>query len=153
MTPFPQNKQPVILQVLPELRAGGVERGTIEMAAAIQAAGWQAIVASAGGAMVSQLTHLGAKHITLPLQTKNPFVMRKNAWALARVIREHNVDIVHARSRAPAWSAYWATQKTHTRFITTFHGTYGIQNKWKHRYNSVMVKGDRSASIWSRNWD
>lgn len=144
---FPPNKQPVILQVLPELRAGGVERGTIEMAAAIQAAGWQAIVASAGGAMVSQLTHLGAKHITLPLQTKNPFTLRSNARALARVIREHKVDIVHARSRAPAWSAYWAAQRTRTRFITTFHGTYSIQNKWKHRYNSVMVKGDLVIAI------
>lgn len=146
-TPFPANKQPVILQVLPELRAGGVERGTIEMAAAIQAAGWQAIVASAGGAMVSQLTHLGAKHIELPLQSKNLFVMRANARALTRIIKEHRVDIVHARSRAPAWSAYWAAQKTHTRFITTFHGTYSFDNKWKHKYNSIMVKGDLVIAI------
>lgn len=144
---IPDNKQPVILQVLPELRAGGVERGTIEMAAAIQQAGWQAIVVSAGGPMVHQLTQTGAKHITMELQTKNPIKMRLNSWALARIIKEHQVDIVHARSRAPAWSAYWATQKTGTRFITTFHGTYGIDNKWKHRYNSIMVRGERVIAI------
>lgn len=141
------NKQPVILQVLPELRAGGVERGTIEMAQAIQQAGWQAIVASAGGPMVHQLTQTGAKHIELPLETKNFFKMRSNAKALERVIREHQVDIVHARSRAPAWSAYWATQKTGARFITTFHGTYGLESKWKLRYNSIMTKGQRVIAI------
>lgn len=141
------NKQPVILQVLPELRAGGVERGTIEMAQAIQDAGWQAVVASAGGAMVHALKQMGAKHIQLPLETKNPFKMRANAAALARVIKEHQVDIVHARSRAPAWSAYWAAQKTGARFITTFHGTYGMQNKWKKKYNAIMTKGERVIAI------
>lgn len=144
---IPADKQPVILQVLPELRAGGVERGTIEMAQAIQQAGWQAIVASAGGQMVRQLTQTGAKHIELPLQTKNLFRMRANARALERIIREHRVDIVHARSRAPAWSAYWAAQKTGARFITTFHGTYGIENKWKKRYNAIMTKGERVIAI------
>lgn len=144
---IPANKQPVILQVLPELRAGGVERGTIEMALAIQQAGWQAIVASAGGHLVHQLTQMGAKHIELPLQTKNPLKMRSNAKALERIIKEHKVDIVHARSRAPAWSAYWATKKTGARFITTFHGTYGLDGKWKHRYNSIMTKGERVIAI------
>lgn len=144
---IPNSKQPVILQVLPELRAGGVERGTIEMAAAIQAAGWQAIVASAGGQMVAQLTKTGAKHIELPLQTKNPLKMRRNARVLEQVIKKYKVDIVHARSRAPAWSAYWAAKKTGARFITTFHGTYGIENKWKHRYNAIMTKGSRVIAI------
>lgn len=144
---IPAHKQPVILQVLPELRAGGVERGTLEMAQAIQQAGWQAIVASAGGPMVHALTKMGAKHIELPLQTKNPFTMRANAVELGRIIKEHQVDIVHARSRAPAWSAYWATQKTSARFMTTFHGTYNITGKWKHRYNAVMTKGERVIAI------
>lgn len=144
---IPDNKQPVILQVLPELRAGGVERGTIEMAQAIQQTGWQAIVASAGGQMVHQLTATGAKHIELPLQTKNPLKMRNNAKVLERVIKEYKVDIVHARSRAPAWSAYWAAQKTGARFITTFHGTYTIDNKWKHRYNAIMTKGERVIAV------
>ncbi|MGB1540059.1 MAG: glycosyltransferase family 4 protein, partial [Rickettsiales bacterium] len=144
---IPDDKQPVILQVLPELRAGGVERGTIEMAAAIQAAGWKAIVVSAGGEMAKQLAHSGATHIELPLQTKNPFKIRANAKALERIIREHQVDIVHARSRAPAWSAYWAAKVAHVRFVTTFHGTYGIQNSWKKRYNSIMTRGSRVIAI------
>lgn len=144
---IPADKQPVILQVLPELRAGGVERGTIEMAQAIQQAGWQALVASAGGQMVHQLNQIGAKHIELPLQTKNPFKMRANAAELARIIREHRVDIVHARSRAPAWSAYWAAKKTGAHFITTFHGTYGMENRWKMRYNSIMTRGERVIAI------
>ena len=146
-TPLPYDKQPVILQVLPELRAGGVERGTIEMVAAIQAAGWKAVVASAGGAMASQITRLGGLHVELPLQSKNPFTMKANARHLEKLIREQQVDIVHARSRAPAWSAYWASKHTGTRFMTTFHGTYGIQNKWKKKYNSVMVRGERVIAI------
>jgi glycosyltransferase involved in cell wall biosynthesis len=141
------HKQPVILQVLPELRAGGVERGTLEMAQAIQQAGWQAIVASAGGSMVHALDKMGAKHIELPLHSKNPFTLRANALELARVIKEHQVDIVHARSRAPAWSAYWAARKTGARFMTTFHGTYNISGKWKQRYNAVMTKGERVIAI------
>lgn len=144
---IPVNKQPVILQILPELRAGGVERGTIEMAQAIQQAGWQAIVVSEGGPLVRQLEQVGAKHITMPVKTKNIFKLRRNAADLARIIREHQVDIVHARSRAPAWSAYWASQKTNVAFITTFHGTYGMENRWKKKYNSVMLKGDRVIAI------
>lgn len=144
---IPSDKQPVILQVLPELRAGGVERGTLEMASAIRSAGWHAIIASAGGFMAKQLASIGATHIELPLQTKNPLKMRGNAWTLQRIIKQYQVDLVHARSRAPAWSAYWATQKTHTRFVTTFHGTYSIQNKWKQRYNSIMTMGDSVIAV------
>lgn len=144
---IPANKQPVILQILPELRAGGVERGTIEMAQAIQQAGWQAIVVSEGGPLVRQLEQVGAKHITMPVKTKNFFKLRRNASDLLRIIKEHQVDIVHARSRAPAWSAYWASQKANVAFVTTFHGTYGLENSWKKKYNSVMLKGDRVIAI------
>lgn len=144
---LPPHKQPVILQIVPELRAGGVERGTIEIAAAIQAAGWKAIVVSEGGEMAAQLHYVGAKHIVLPVKTKNPLKMRANAKALEHIIREHQVDLVHARSRAPAWSAYWACKKLHKRFVTTFHGTYGLENRWKHKYNSIMTKGDRVIAI------
>lgn len=144
---LPHDKQPVILQLLPELRAGGVERGTLEISAAIQQAGWQSIVASAGGEMAHQLSHQGAKHIELPLNTKHPWHIYKNSWAIEKIIRDYQVDIVHARSRAPAWSGYLAAKRTRTRFMTTFHGTYNIQNNWKHKYNSVMVKGDRVIAI------
>ncbi|MDX2073538.1 MAG: glycosyltransferase family 4 protein [Alphaproteobacteria bacterium] len=147
MYPMHDKKPPVILQVLPALSSGGVERGTVEIARAIQQAGGRALVASSGGKMMYQLFRLGAEHITLPLDSKNPFTVWRNARALVGIIREHGVDIVHARSRAPAWCAWLAAYKTGCRFVTTFHGTYGIQNRFKHRYNSVMVKGERVIAI------
>lgn len=140
-------KAPVILQVLPELRSGGVERGTIEIARAIVQAGGKSLVASRGGPMVAQLQKIGATHITLPLASKNPLVMWLNSKRLAKIIRENNVDIIHARSRAPAWSAWMAAKETGCHFVTTFHGTYGIQNEWKRKYNSIMTRGERVIAI------
>ncbi len=140
-------KPPIILQVLPELRSGGVERGTIEIARAIVQAGGKSLVASTGGPMVGQLQKIGALHITLPLASKNPLIMWINSWRLAQVIRKHNIDIIHARSRAPAWSAWLAAQKTGCHFITTFHGTYGLQNEYKKKYNSIMTRGERVIAI------
>jgi glycosyltransferase involved in cell wall biosynthesis len=145
-TPTPE-KPPVIFQVLPQLRSGGVERGTLEIARAVVKAGGKAIVASSGGPMTAQLAHSGALHITLPMETKNPLKIRQNAGVLARIIREHNVDIIHARSRAPAWSAWIAAQRTGCHFVTTFHGTYGLSGMFKRWYNSVMTRGERVIAI------
>ncbi len=140
-------KPPVILQVLPELRSGGVERGTVEIARAIVQAGGKSLVASRGGSMVAQLQKVGATHIQLPLASKNPLVMWFNSKRLAKIIRANNVDIIHARSRAPAWSAWLAAKETGCHFVTTFHGTYGIQNEWKRKYNSIMTRGERVIAI------
>ena len=140
-------KPPVILQILPELRSGGVERGTIEIARAIIQAGGKSLVASSGGSMVSHLQKIGATHITLPLATKNPIRMWINSLRLAKIIRKNNVDIIHARSRAPAWSAWFAAQKTGCHFVTTFHGTYGLENEYKKKYNSIMTRGERVIAI------
>jgi glycosyltransferase involved in cell wall biosynthesis len=142
-----QSRTPRILQVLPELVTGGVERGTVEVAAALKEAGWTPLVASAGGAMTYDLQRVGAEHIELPLASKNYFVVRKNAERLRKVIREKGVDLVHARSRAPAWSAYWACKAEGIPFVTTFHGTYGHGSRLKRAYNSVMVKGDLVIAI------
>lgn len=136
-------KKPVILQVLPELKSGGVERGTVEIAKACVDGGYGSLVASAGGHMVQQLVSVGATHITLPLASKNPLVIAVNIKRLAKIIKDNQVDIVHARSRAPAWSAYKAAQKTGCKFVTTFHGVYSFKNRLKLWYNSVMAKGDR----------
>src|SRR5581483_11297309 len=140
-------KPPVILQVLPALRSGGVERGTIDIARAIAQAGAKSLVASAGGPMAHQLHHAGAKHFTLPLHTRNPLTIWRNSFELAKIIREYHVDIIHARSRAPAWSAWLAARRTGVHFITTFHGTYGLQNKWKRKYNSIMTRGERVIAV------
>lgn len=140
-------KPPVILQILPELRSGGVERGTIEIARAIVQAGGKALVASSGGPMTAGLAHAGAIHITLPLHTKNPFKIWWNSIRLAQIVQEHGVNIIHARSRAPAWSGWMAAHNAKCRFMTTFHGTYGLQNEWKRRYNSIMTRGERVIAI------
>ena len=134
----------MVLQVVPELDVpGGTERSTVEIAQALAAAGWRALVASAGGAMLHQVDLAGARHFQLPLKGKNPIQIRSNAARLAELIKAEKVDIIHARSRAPAWSAWRAAQKTGCHFITTFHGVYGTSGALKRRYNSVMVKGER----------
>ena len=141
------SERPVILQVLPRLDIGGVERGAIEIAAAVTRAGGTAIVASEGGRLERELGKVGGSHVALPLATKNPLIMRRNVGRLASLIEEMNVDIVHARSRAPAWSASAAARRTGRHFVTTFHGTYGIGSPVKRRYNSIMVSGERVIAI------
>ena len=135
------------MQVLPSLVSGGVETGTIDIARALIAAGHRAIVVSAGGPMVAQLDEVGAIHITLSVHSKNPLVIWKNAQTLKQLIREEYIDVVHARSRAPAWSCYWATTSTKTPYVTTFHGTYGHHSKLKRWYNSVMLKSDMTIAV------
>ena len=138
---------PVVLQVLPALETGGVERGTVDITEAIAGAGWTALVASSGGPMVREVERAGGTHLTLPADTKNPLSMRANAGRIATLVAAHGVDIVHARSRAPAWSARAAARRTGVPFVTTFHGTYGASNWLKRRYNSVMARGDRVIAI------
>lgn len=139
MSPPPDS--PVILQVLPSLITGGVERGTVEIARAITEAEATAIVASAGGPMVRQIERCGGVHIALPLTTKSPLGIWRNAAALESLIRDHNVSLVHARSRAPAWSAWIACQRTGVPFVTTYHGTYSESFPLKRQYNAVMARG------------
>ena len=138
--------RPHVLQVLPALEMGGVERGAVQTAAALTAAGWEATVASSGGMMTHELGRAQARHVALPLGAKQPFRMLRNAGALAKIIRRHGIDLVHARSRAPAWSALKAARRTKKPFVTTFHNAYG-HNWIKHYYNAVMAKGDRVIAI------
>jgi glycosyltransferase involved in cell wall biosynthesis len=137
-----------ILQVLPAMgTSGGVERGTVEVASAIVQAGGRAIVASAGGPREHELKRVKAEHVVMSVDSKNPFTMYANIGRLAKLIEAENVDVVHARSRAPAWSAYYAAKRTGRPFVTTFHGTYGRSNMFKRLYNSVMTKGARVIAI------
>ncbi len=135
------SRYPTVLQVLPALESGGVERGTIEIAAAIEQAGGRALVASAGGRMLPTLERTGARHFALPLDQRAPWRIWRNAAALEGLIRSHGVDIVHARSRAPAWSAWLAARRTGAAFVTTYHGTYNEGVPGKRLYNSVMARG------------
>jgi glycosyltransferase involved in cell wall biosynthesis len=138
---------PAVLQVLPALVTGGVERGTADVSAAVVQAGWRSVVVSSGGPMVHEIERAGAVHVTLPLDSKNPFVVRRNIARIADVITLHRIDLVHARSRAPAWSAMAAAQRTGRPFVTTFHGVYNAANPFKRWYNSVMARGVRVIAI------
>ncbi len=121
-----------------------MESSAIEMANYSKEQGWQPVVASAGGPKAGLLAAAAVPHLTLPLASKSPWIILGNAFKLARYIRTHKVALVHARSRAPAWSAWLASRWTGVPFITTFHGTYGLSGGWvKHYYNSVMVRGPR----------
>ncbi|MEM1397097.1 MAG: glycosyltransferase family 4 protein [Pseudomonadota bacterium] len=131
-----------VLQVVPALNAGGVERTTLEIASAVVSAGGRAIVSSSGGRLEADLVRSGATHVTMPLESKNPLTIASNASRLKRLVEEEGAELVHARSRAPAWSAFIATRKSRAAFVTTYHGAYRAQNPFKGFVNSVMARGD-----------
>ena len=133
---------PAILQVIPGLDAGGAERTTIDIAKALIASGYRALVATEGGRLERDLMMAGGELIRAKMASKKPQRIIANALALAKIIRTQNVSVVHARSRAPAWSALIAARLTGTAFVTTYHGIYNAKNALKRRYNSVMARGD-----------
>lgn len=136
-------KSPVILQVIPSLAAGGAERTAVEMAEAIKRGGGVALVASEGGRLEDELARAGGEHIPFPAATKNPLRILANAARLERIIKERSVSLVHARSRAPAWSARIAAARAGVPFVTTYHGVYNQKGAVKGFYNSVMASGAR----------
>jgi len=131
-----------IAQVLPSLESGGVERGTIDLAIALKRLCKQPIVISRGGKLVKILERNDILHIQAPVHEKNPVSIWQNKCFLQKIIEHHKIDLIHARSRAPAWSAYFACKNKNIPFLTTFHGTYNFTNNLKRAYNSVMVKGN-----------
>jgi glycosyltransferase involved in cell wall biosynthesis len=131
-----------LLQVVPELETGGAEQTTIDVAQAVVRAGGKALVATRGGRMTARLEADGGRLAQMPIQTKNPLVMLGNAARLVDLIRREKVSLVHARSRAPAFSALWAAQATKTPFVATYHGVYNAKSKLKRWYNAVMTRGD-----------
>lgn len=136
-----------ILQVLPSLETGGVENGTIELALALHKERFKPLVASRGGKLVKLLDQHGIQHINLPLHSKNPVQMILNVFRLRTVIKSYGVNVLHVRSRAPAWSARLACSLSNIPLVTTFHGTYNFHNKFKRFYNAIMVKGHRVIAV------
>lgn len=134
--------RPTILQIVPELDTGGAELSTVEIAAAIVRAGGRALVASQGGRLVADIERAGAKVIDLPMKSKNPLVMARNIGRLAELARREGARLLHARSRAPAWSALAAARRLEVPFVTTYHGAYNEGTVAKRLYNSVMARGD-----------
>lgn len=142
-----QTRQPVIMQIIPELSAGGAEQGCIDVAAEIVKAGGKAIVVSNGGNRLHELHRVGAEHINMPVHSKNPFTIWRNAKRLQKIIKKKGVDIVHARSRAPAWSALMACQNTAAHYMSTCHAPYNISGKLKLWYNSSIARGEPVIAI------
>jgi len=131
-----------ILQVIPDLEAGGAERTTVDVAGAIVAAGGRALVASRGGRLEGELAAAGGELIRIPAHSKNPYGMLANLIRLAQIADTYRVDVIHARSRAPAWPALWTARLSRLPFVTTYHGTYTGKSGLKRFYNSVMARGD-----------
>ncbi|MFD0916741.1 glycosyltransferase family 4 protein [Pseudahrensia aquimaris] len=139
-----------ILQVLPGLHTGGAERTAIDISQTIVDRGWRSIIASSGGRMVPEVEAHGAVHIQMPVDSKNPLTIWRNAQRLKKLITEKNVDLIHARSRSPAWSCLWAAWAKKIPFVTTYHGAYSQSNAVKAYYNSVMARAD--VVIANSNW-
>lgn len=140
-------RPPAVLQVLPALVTGGVERGAVDMAKALAQAGWKSYVASEGGPMVRELERAGAKHFTLPMATKNPITMYRNVARLEDLIRSLPVDLLHVRSRAPAWSVRAAARRCGLPMVTTFHNAYKAHNWFRRLWASSMARGERVIAI------
>ena len=135
---------PTVLQVLPNLAGGGgVERGTLDISRALAAAGWRSVIVSAGEADGAAAADAGARHAVLPVARRNPLQAPGTIRRLAALIAEKDVDIVHARSRWPAWLAHYAARRAGRPFVTTFHGTYSTGAPLKRRYNAIMARGAR----------
>ena len=131
-----------VLQVIPKLGYGGAETGCYDIAHYLPENNCESFIVTSGGELLKFIDKKKVKVIKLPVNSKNPLLILYNSLALIWIILYNNISIVHARSRAPAWSCYLATILTGRKFVTTFHGTYNFENKLKKFYNSVMVRSD-----------
>ena len=134
---------PNILQIIPRLDGGGAEATTLEMTKALTAAGGRSVVVSEGGKLSEAIIAAGGEIINAPVASKNPYIIYKNINRLAQIAKEQNIDIFHARSRAPAWSSLWAAQKIGKPYLATYHSKVHDSPKLKILYNSVMTRGER----------
>ena len=131
-----------VLQVIPKLGYGGAETGCYDLAHYLHEQNASSYLVTSGGTLTKFINKKKVKLITLPVQSKNPILIFLNTIILVMIILIYNINIVHARSRAPAWSCLFATKITRRKFVTTFHGTYNFSNSIKKFYNSVMLKSD-----------
>ena len=131
-----------VLQVIPRLGYGGAETGCYDIAHYLSENNCKSFIVTSGGELTKFINKKKVKLIKLPVQSKNPLLIILNALILIGIILFYNISIVHARSRAPAWSCFFATKITRRKFVTTFHGTYNFKGKLKKFYNSIMVRSD-----------
>ena len=131
-----------VLQVIPRLGYGGAETGCYDLAHYLHEQKCKSYILTSGGELIKYIDKKKVKLIRLPVHSKNPFMIIINSIAIVALILFFNISVVHARSRAPAWSCYIATKITRRKFVTTFHGTYNFKSSIKKFYNSIMVKSD-----------
>jgi len=131
-----------VVQVIPALDAGGAERTAVDVAAAVVAAGGRSWIATQGGRLAAEAQSKGATLVIGDFATKNPLRILANATRLARLVQAEGIDILHARSRAPAWSAWLAARRTQCHYVATYHGIYNARNPLKRWYNAIMTRGE-----------
>ena len=131
-----------VLQVIPKLGYGGAETGCYDIAHYLPENNCKSFIVTSGGELIKFVDKKKVKIIRLPVHSKNPILILFNAIILVGIILIFNISIVHARSRAPAWSCLLATKLTKRKFVTTFHGTYNFKSKFKKFYNSIMLRSD-----------
>ena len=136
------NSKLKVLQVIPKLGYGGAETGCYDLAHYLAENNCKSYIITSGGSLLKYIKKDKVKLFRLPVHSKNPLLMTFNFIIITLIILFFNISIVHARSRAPAWSCFFATKITRRKFVTTFHGTYNFNNKFKKYYNSVMVRAD-----------
>ncbi len=140
-------KQISVMQVLPHLNSGGLVSGAVEIAKELVNSNYKSLVVSSGGYKENEILRSKSILEKLPLHSKNIFTILRNKKRLIDLALKHNISLIHARSRAPAWSAYLAAKQLNLPFVTTFHGTYGTENLFKKKYNSIMLKGHAVIAI------
>ena len=131
-----------VLQVIPRLGFGGAETGCYDVAHFLPEKNCKSFIITSGGPLIKFIKKEKVKVFRLPVQSKNPILMILNSLIITLIVLVYNINVVHARSRAPAWSCYLSCFITRRKFVTTFHGTYNFKNSYKKFYNSVMVKSN-----------
>ena len=140
-------EKPNILQVIPTLNISGAEQGCFDVANYLTKNGFTSNVVTSSGYRIDQLKRNGSIVNKIPVHSKNPVTIIFNIFRILKIVKNNNINIIHARSRAPAWSCYFVAKIARIKFITTFHGTYNFNNKIKKFYNSIMLRSDYVIAI------
>jgi len=140
-------EKPNILQVIPTLNISGAEQGCFDVANYLTKNGFTSNIITSSGYRIEQLEKNGSIVNRVPVHSKNPLTMIINIFRIIKIVKKNNINIIHARSRAPAWSCYFVAKIAKIKFITTFHGTYNFNNKIKKFYNSIMIRSDYIIAI------
>ena len=136
-----------ILQVIPKLGHGGAETGCYDLAHFLPEKGYKSFIATSGGELLNYIDKKKVKVYKLPVHSKNPILILFNGIIISLILLFYNINIVHVRSRAPAWSCFFAAKITFRKIVSTFHGTYNFNNKIKKFYNSIMIRSDYIIAI------